>query len=100
MLRARLSTVEAQFQRVMRQAGRFSREKHRSAPKKPGRKKGEGSFNRRQAPPEDEIDTVHVPLERCPNCGGPLEGKQSHAHIESDLPMPRRLHRRFQTESG
>jgi len=57
-LKARLSTVEGQLQRVMRQAGRFSRDQRKSAPKKPGRKKGEGSFKGREAPPEDEIDTL------------------------------------------
>jgi len=100
MLKARLATVETQLQRVMRQAGRFSRDQRKSAPKKPGRKKGEGSFKRREAPPEDEIDTVDVPLERCPKCGGALEGKRTHAHIESDLPLPRPVHTRFVTESG
>jgi len=99
-LKLRIERLEGELRRVMRQAGRFSREKHKSASKKPGRKKGEGSFNHRQAPPEDEIDTERVSLERCPNCGGPLEGKQSHAHIESDLPLPRPVHRRFVTESG
>src|SRR5262249_49474978 len=57
-----------------RSAGRFSKNKRKYPRKRPGRKNGEGRFNRLAAPPESP-DTTHVDVPvpgRC-DCGGLLE---------------------------
>jgi hypothetical protein len=53
---------------------------------------GGGSVSR---PPEEAIqETVEVPLEACPACGGPLEDRATHE------PVHRPVITRFRTESG
>ena len=57
-----------------RQAAPFSKEKPVKNPKKPGRKKGQGPFDRRQAPtgtPDITVEAQAPPC--CPDCGGALE---------------------------
>src|SRR5450755_2475041 len=57
-----------------RQAAPFSKEKPVKNPKKPGRKKGQGSFRRRDAPTQNPTVTVNADAPpNCPFCGGPLE---------------------------
>ena len=101
----RVANLEAGLAEALRAAKRqatpFSRQTPNLHPKPPGRKPGQGPFTCRQGPPEDQITrTEHVPLERCPDCGGPLVQKQTHQHIQTDLPLPRPVHTRFVTESG
>lgn len=70
-----------------RQAAPFSKENPVKNPKKPGRKKGEGPFNRRQAPaatPDIVID-VEAP-ESCPDCGGWLDQQGVEEATTTELP--------------
>jgi len=47
-------------------------------------------------PPEEAIqETVEVPLEACPECGGPLEDRATHEQVQVRPVIPR-----FRTESG
>ncbi len=57
-----------------RQAAPFSKERPVKDPQKPGRRKGQGPFRRREAPtaaPARTVDAEAPPC--CPFCGGPLE---------------------------
>jgi len=99
-LKTRLARLEAELRRGKRQAAPFSRDARKPNPKKPGRKKGEGTFKYREAPPEEDIETIDVPLDCCPDCGGELQDRQTHEHVQSDLPLPKPSHTRFVTESG
>ena len=70
-----------------RQAAPFSKEKPVVNPKKPGRKKGQGPFNRRQAPtaaPDRTVDAYPPPF--CPDCGGELEQDGVQYATTTDLP--------------
>jgi transposase len=69
-----LRAENAQLQRsAKRQAAPFSRGTRAQAPKRPGRKPGQGTFTFRQAPSPEEITEppvdVPVTLESCPGCG-------------------------------
>jgi transposase len=84
-----------------RQAAPFRRRERKTAPKRPGRRPGQGPFTRREPPSEDEIDrVVDVPLTCCPDCGGTLVAPREHEQIHSELPLPRPVHTRFITHSG
>lgn len=86
-----------------RQAAPFSRNRPKVKPKKPGRKAGTGygTHARRAAPPEDQItETIDVPLNRCPSCGGRLEDWRRHEQIITDIPEVRPVTRRYLTHSG
>lgn len=66
----------------------FSKGERKRHPKRPGRKPGQGAFERRQAPPEEAItETIRVPLEMryCPCCSAPLE-KQIELATITDIP--------------
>ncbi|MFQ5492059.1 MAG: IS66 family transposase, partial [Phycisphaerae bacterium] len=65
---AQLAKLEAELRNSKRQATPFSRDTKKSEPQKPGRKKGQGTFSYRPPPPEENTETVHVPLETCPDC--------------------------------
>jgi transposase len=70
-----------------RQAAPFSKERPVANPKRPGRKKGQGPFQRRQAPtetPEVMID-AQAPAS-CPRCGGELEPDGFEYATTTDLP--------------
>lgn len=99
-LKRRLDALESEVRRAKRQATPFSRDKKKLNPKKPGRKKGKGVFKHREPPPEDHTKTIEIPLECCPQCGGPLEDRRTHEHIQTDIPLPRPAHTRFVNESG
>ncbi len=101
----RVANLEAGLAEALRAAKRqavpFSRQRVNLHPKPPGRKPGQGTFTCRQGPSEDQIShTERVPLACCPDCGGVLVDKQTHEHIQTDLPLPRPVHTRFVTESG
>jgi transposase len=100
-LQKRVAELEAELRRLHRQAAPFSRDRKKADPKRPGRRAGQGEFNHRQPPSEDQIDKTEVaPLERCPDCGGPLKDRRRHQTIQTDLPLPKPVHTRFVTESG
>lgn len=99
-IKRRLVALEDEIRRCKRQAAPFSRNRTEAQRKKPGRRKGQGTFDYRKPPPEEATETVTVPLDRCPVCGGPLSDKQTHEHIQTDLPRPEPTHTRFVNESG
>lgn len=70
-LRDRIAELEREN---ARQAGPFRREPAKKVPpaekKRPGRKPGHGGAYRRR--PQHVDEEVEVPLECCPDCGGPL----------------------------
>ena len=70
-----------------RQAAPFSRGQKKADPKKPGRKKGHPGA-RRKKPDRVDRTLVAPPLESCPDCGGPLEDKQTEENYETDIPEP------------
>ena len=98
--RRRVHALEAELRRGKRQAQPFGRGARTDSPRRPGRKKGEGTFGHRKPPPEEKTETVNVPLDRCPCCGGPLSDKKTHEHFQTDLPRPEPKHTRFINESG
>jgi hypothetical protein len=52
-------------------------------------------------PSEEAIrETVEIPLEACPECGGPLEDRATHEPVQVDIPEVRPVVTRFRTESG
>lgn len=99
-LKQRVERLEEQLRESKRQAAPFGRDKPSGKKGKPGRKAGKGNFSRREPPPECEVKSVAVPLEVCPECGGALRDKKSHEHFQTDIPLPRPVHRRYVTESG
>lgn len=99
-LEARLTKLEAELRKSKRQAAPFSRDSKMDEPQKPGRKKGQGGFSRRSPPTDEKIETVNVPLDKCPKCGGELEDKQTHENFQSDIPLPEPKHTRYVNESG
>jgi hypothetical protein len=55
----------------------------------------------RTRPPEEAIqETMEVPLEACPACGGPLEDRATHEQVQVGIPEVRLVITRFRTESG
>lgn len=99
-LKRRVAELEANLRASKRQAVPFGGRTPQATPKKPGRKKGRGRFTRREPPTEAPMETVEVPLGCCPHCRGELEDRQTHEHIQTDLPLPKPVHTRFVTESG
>lgn len=98
---AKIAALEAELRRGRRQAAPFARDEPKTDPKPPGRRPGQGRFTYRQAPSEEEIqETVQVPLEACPECGGPLEDRATHEQVQVDLPKVKPVVVRFRTESG
>jgi transposase len=99
--RKRIAALEAEVRRGRRSAAPFSRDKPKPDPKPPGRRPGRGRFRYRSRPPEEAIqETVEVPLEACPECGGPLEDRAAHEPVQVDIPEVRPVIPRFRTESG
>jgi transposase len=104
-LQSMVKEQQAQIERLRRdgkrQAAPFSRGPQTPNPKKPGRKKGEGTFSYRTAPEPSEIqETLSAPLCGCPECGSELKDIHSHEQIEMDTPVMGPLTRRFVTQSG
>lgn len=104
VLRAQVTALEAEMRRSRRQAAPFSRGEPKTDPKPPGRRKGQGEFRHRTPPVEEEstesLRTLHAPLPGCPDCGGALLERTSHAHWQVDLPEGIPAWTRFLTESG
>jgi transposase len=93
-LQEKLATALAEIERLKRQGKRqatpFSTGKRTAKPKKPGRKRGQGHFTRRPAPPPETItQEIRVPLTAaaCPTCaGGPLFPDRVETVTVTDLP--------------
>ena len=81
--RKRRAALEAEVRRGRRSAAPFSRDKPKPDPKPRGRRPGRGRFRYRSRPPEEAIqETVEVPLEACPACGGSLEDRATHEPVQ------------------
>jgi transposase len=71
-----------------RQATPFSKERRVNNPKKPGRKKGQGPFRRRDTPAQNPTVTVDAEAPpNCPFCGGPLEQQGEESATTTDVPQ-------------
>ena len=100
-LTARVATLEKELRRAGRQAAPFSKDRPKERPKPPGRKPGHAGAFRPPPPPGEVSETVRVPLERCPGCGGVLKEVRDNAPIyQSELPPGRPVIRRFDTQRG
>ena len=108
-LRAQLERAKAQLERARaeierlrrsldaavragkRQATPFSRGSRKKDPKRPGRKRGQGPFRRREAPAQDTVvgPPIDVPVEEtvCPDCGGALEDERVDEVSVTDVPV-------------
>ena len=75
-----------------RQAAPFSKGQPKQNPKPPGRKKGEGPFTFRAAPPEEAFTEplIEVPVTEpvCPSCGGVLVQETQELATVTELPVP------------
>lgn len=83
-----------------RQAAPFSKGERKTDSKPPGRKKGQGPFTYRRAPPPDEITepAVEVPVKQtaCPSCGGELaEERVDFAYVTELPPVVKPLVRQY-----
>jgi len=83
-----------------RQAAPFSRNQPKVKPKKPGRREGHEAAMRPPPTPRQITETIDVPLERCPCCGGPVEDLQSHEQVVTDLPQVEPVTKQYVTHSG
>lgn len=89
---AQLRAENEQLRRAgKRQATPFSKGKRVEQPKRPGRKRGEGPFRSRSAPPLEQLtgaEWVEVPVAEpiCPYCGGRLEPDGVEVVTTTDLP--------------
>jgi hypothetical protein len=83
--------IEELRRKQHRSAAPFSKEKHKSNPKRPGRKPGQGPFVHRRAPQtEPSIPPTEVPVNQtqCPFCGGRLEPEKEWAEEASVTDIP------------
>jgi hypothetical protein len=73
-----------------RQAAPFSKGTRVEKPKRPGRKPGQGTFKRREAPRPEELSEppIDVPVAEsgCPKCGGELVSDRVDEASITDLP--------------
>lgn len=93
--------IEALQRAGKRQAVPFARRERVSEPKKPGRKKGKGKFNRREKPAKEEITaTKEAELRGCPDCGCELVDVKEHEQFEIDVPEVKPIVTRYVMRSG
>jgi len=92
-LRSRNDDLDRQLQEaqraVHRQAApfRIADKKRKQKPAKPGRRKGHpGAF---RSHPQQIDETVHVPLDDCPHCGGSLERVRTLEQFIEEIPLVR-----------
>lgn len=82
--------VEALKRGGKRQAAPFSKGTRVKNPKRPGRKPGQGLFQRREAPAPERLSEppIDVPVAEsaCPTCGGELDGGRVEEASITDLP--------------
>ena len=99
------ASLKEQLRASKRATAPFSKGRPNPAPKKPGRRAGEGRFERRAMPvpgPVDRVEEIHVPLDSpdCPRCGASLEVVEQTASVEDTLPQPVRSIRLLHVEHG
>jgi transposase len=82
-----------------RQATPFARRARAIAPKKPGRKRGQGRFARRAIPTQAHAEQT-VPLPACPHCAGELTRRTTHEQFQVEIPPVAPVVTRFVTESA
>jgi hypothetical protein len=100
-LRAEVRALREELRRAKRQAAPFAKEKPKPDPKPPGRKPGHEPACRAAPPPEAVTETIRVPLDHCPDCGGPVERiKDNRPIFQTDLPPITPIIRRFDTQRG
>ena len=84
-----------------RQAVPFERREKVKKPKKRGRRKGQGRFNRREKPREEDInETKKAEICGCPACGGKLTDLKEHEQYEIDIPQVKPIITRYVMVSG
>jgi len=106
-LNARLQALEAEVRELKGAKAPFSKGTRKMAPKKPGRRAGQGLFKARTAPeikPTDRLIDLNAPLaaedRRCPQCDVPLVTSNEEATIEDVPVQPVREIIRIQVEIG
>ena len=83
--------IEELRRKQHRSAAPFSKGSKKNNPKRPGRKPGQGLFDRRRAPQtEPFIPPIEVPLRQtqCPFCGGRLDAEEEWTEEASVTDMP------------
>lgn len=93
--------IEALQRAGKRQAVPFARRERVAEPKKPGRKKGKGTFRRRGKPAIEEVNvTKAAELSGCPSCGCELVDLKEHEQFEIDIPEVKPVITRYVMRSG
>ena len=85
-LREEVKKLEKLLRSKARAATPFSKGKRKAHPKRPGRKRGQGPFQRREAPPAAAPVEVPVMSMRCPCCGGELKWQRTDRVTTTDIP--------------
>ena len=88
-LQEKVKKLEKLLRSKARSATPFSKSKRKAHPKRPGRKPGQGPFQRRDAPPAAAaVEPVEVPVTRlrCPCCGGELKWQRTDRVTTTDMP--------------
>lgn len=93
-LLTQVAVLQAELDRLTRsskrQAAPFSKGTRVESPKRPGRKPGQGPFQRREAPPPETLSEppIDVPVAEtgCPQCGGALVAERIDEASITDLP--------------
>lgn len=84
-----------------RQAAPFARRHWVEQPRRPGRKRGQGKFARRELPKVVQIhETKEAKLDGCPECGGHLQAIRQQTQYVTDIPVVEVQTTRFVTYSG
>lgn len=91
---AKVAALQAEVERLQREGPRpaapFSKGRRVAAPRKPGRKPGQGLFRYRAAPERAPLPVVPlevpVTLNACPSCGGRLRAVGVEVASTTDLP--------------
>jgi transposase len=87
-----IERLQAEIEQLKRRGGAapFSKGTHKTDPKPPGRKPGQGSFRFRNAP-EETPQTVAIPVpvagQCCPDCGGRLGEAKQEIVSTTDIPV-------------
>lgn len=105
ILEAENASLKEQLRAAKRATAPFSKGNSKASPGTPGRKAGQGRFERRMAPqpgPADQVEDLSAPLDSpdCPQCGAPLDLQMETVTVEDTLPQPVRHIRRFHVEQG
>jgi transposase len=88
-LREEVKKLEKLLRSKARSATPFSKGQRKAHPKRPGRKPGQGPFQRREAPAAAAAaNPVEVPVTsmRCPCCGGELKWQRTDRVTTTDMP--------------